>query len=187
MELVRRPIPLVFAPNALSALRLALAGTFWMMPIPWRIHLVIIGGLSDLADGYIARKFKLETWQGAILDAVADKLFTLSVLLTLTFAGPLSVFQLFILLARDLTIGAIVLYICVRRDWWIFKQMPPRVLGKLTTLGQYLVMVTALLMVDQLWVAFAFAGSLSVLAAADYFVVSAVAKIDHDRASQSGE
>lgn len=42
--------------------------------------LIILAGLSDFFDGYIARKLKVESKIGALLDPLADKLFSNSVL-----------------------------------------------------------------------------------------------------------
>ena len=39
--------------------------------------LIVIGGISDFADGFIAKKYKLKTSLGAIIDPLADKIFIL--------------------------------------------------------------------------------------------------------------
>ena len=39
--------------------------------------LIIIGGISDFADGYIAKKYNLKTSLGAIIDPLADKILIL--------------------------------------------------------------------------------------------------------------
>ena len=39
--------------------------------------LIIIGGISDFADGYIAKKYNLKTSFGATIDPLADKIFIL--------------------------------------------------------------------------------------------------------------
>src|SRR5688572_5089393 len=67
-------------PNVLSSMRLALAVAFPLLPIEWRLPAMIVGGLSDWIDGLIARRYKAATSTGALLDAIADKAFTLSVL-----------------------------------------------------------------------------------------------------------
>lgn len=45
------------------------------------IVIFIISGLSDLADGYIARTYHMETRLGAVLDPLADKLMMTTALL----------------------------------------------------------------------------------------------------------
>lgn len=37
---------------------------------------IVLGGISDFFDGYIARKYKCETRLGSLLDPLADKIFT---------------------------------------------------------------------------------------------------------------
>ena len=39
--------------------------------------LLILGGISDFADGFIAKKYNLKTSLGAIIDPLADKIFIL--------------------------------------------------------------------------------------------------------------
>jgi cardiolipin synthase len=67
-------------------------------------------GLSDLVDGWVARRFGLQSQAGAILDAFADKLAQVVVLayLTLSSGPPFTSVPLWLLLvvvARDLLLG----------------------------------------------------------------------------------
>ena len=57
----------------------------------------IIAGISDLLDGYIARKFDLKTKVGAALDPLADKLMTFAVLISFTTAGLIPFWVLLIM------------------------------------------------------------------------------------------
>ena len=67
-------------------------------------------GLSDLVDGWVARRFGLQSQAGAILDAFADKLAQVVVLayLTLSSGPPFTSVPLWLLgvvVARDLLLG----------------------------------------------------------------------------------
>ncbi len=67
-------------------------------------------GLSDLADGWVARRFGLQSQSGAILDAFADKLAQVVVLAYLTLStGPpftsIPMWLLLVVVARDLLLG----------------------------------------------------------------------------------
>lgn len=46
----------------------------------------LLAGISDLVDGYIARKYDLTTDLGAVLDPFADKLMSFAVLISFTIA-----------------------------------------------------------------------------------------------------
>jgi len=79
-------------PNILTSLRLL--APFFIIPaaiagnVPLAIGFGTIFGLTDLADGYIARKWKLTTELGADLDAVTDKIFTGTLLTAATINNP---------------------------------------------------------------------------------------------------
>jgi len=122
-----------FVPNALSLFRLMLAIGFAWLPSSWRLGAVIAAGLSDWADGVIARRCKVMSWQGGLLDAVADKAFTLAVLLTLVMDGAFAWWAMLVLLSRDFAVGFIAGYAGATRRWAAFKRMPSRWAGKLTT------------------------------------------------------
>lgn len=66
-------------PNIMSMFRIALLPVIaWLYigrnDIPSAIMLLIISGISDIADGYIARKYNMVSDFGKVLDPIADKL-----------------------------------------------------------------------------------------------------------------
>ncbi|HHY49408.1 MAG TPA: threonylcarbamoyl-AMP synthase, partial [Alphaproteobacteria bacterium] len=65
-----------YAPEA--TLRLGAAAAFPFVPDAWRLPLVLFAGLSDFADGLIARRYGATSFLGGVLDVAGDKLFTLS-------------------------------------------------------------------------------------------------------------
>ena len=90
-----------WVPNLLSALRLGLAMAFPWSPPLWRAPMVIAAGFTDWLDGFIARTFGAKSTTGLLLDAVADKFFALSVLLTLVATREIAWWEMALVIARD--------------------------------------------------------------------------------------
>lgn len=72
-------------PNIISFSRIILSVIllFLMNSVTLFLILFFIAGLTDVADGYIARKFKIVTTLGARIDSVADIFFHVVLLLLL--------------------------------------------------------------------------------------------------------
>ena len=68
----------------------------------WSGLIFLVAGISDVADGYIARKYNLTSKFGAILDPLADKLMSFTVLSTYTFVGLIPVWILILLTIKEL-------------------------------------------------------------------------------------
>jgi len=66
--------------------------------------LFILAGLSDAADGFIAKRFNAASELGAYLDPVADKALLVSVFCTLGFKGTLPAWLIVLVVSRDLFI-----------------------------------------------------------------------------------
>jgi len=79
-------------PNILSGFRIVLVPIFAFLflglnNIPWACGVYILAGVTDIADGFIARKFNYVTKLGIILDPIADKLLQLTVTASLAISG----------------------------------------------------------------------------------------------------
>ena len=66
-------------PNLLSLVRLALIPLIvWLYCVKheylWAVVVVVLSGVTDIVDGFIARKYHMVSDFGKILDPVADKL-----------------------------------------------------------------------------------------------------------------
>jgi len=172
-------------PNALSAARLALAAAFPFVPAPWRLVLVVAAGLSDWLDGAIARRFDARTASGQLLDGLADKLFVVSVLVTLGTAGLLAWWQVAGVLARDLAVAYVAAHMALRRDWDQFRRLVPRLPGKTTTAVQFTLFVVMLLWPDAAATGWIVTGVIacSVIAAIDYLSVYVRGLRELDRAA----
>jgi CDP-diacylglycerol--glycerol-3-phosphate 3-phosphatidyltransferase len=162
-------------PNLLSVLRLGLAGAFPFVPPdpPWRLIVVIAAGFTDWLDGYLARRFELKTPSGVMLDAVADKLFVFSVVLTLMLTRVLPLWWMLLVIARDLAVAVVAAYVTWRRDWPAFRRLVPRLPGKLTTGLQFALFLTLLMWPGTTFATFVFVVTAicSLVAALDYLAL----------------
>ncbi|NBY20699.1 CDP-diacylglycerol--glycerol-3-phosphate 3-phosphatidyltransferase [bacterium] len=68
---------------------------------------VAIAGITDLLDGYYARKWNIESLLGKFLDPVADKLFLLVSLVMLMKLGRVEAWLVIVLLSREFLITAL--------------------------------------------------------------------------------
>ncbi|MEW9122609.1 MAG: CDP-diacylglycerol--glycerol-3-phosphate 3-phosphatidyltransferase [Thermotaleaceae bacterium] len=75
-------------------------------------YIFLIAGLTDILDGYIARRYNIITKWGQAMDPLADKLMQLTVLACLTHKGYIPYIILFIIAGKEvlLILGALILY-----------------------------------------------------------------------------
>lgn len=110
-------VPVVNAANALTALRLALVPVFMAMVIAsamiqsnWRIVACLIfvfASVTDLVDGWIARRFGLVTAVGKVADPIADKVLTGAALVLLSWYDRLPWWVTVVILAREVGVTLI--------------------------------------------------------------------------------
>jgi Phosphatidylglycerophosphate synthase len=72
-------------PNLLTASRIVLSFCLLFLPVQsvWFILLYLICGLTDILDGYLARRMKADSQLGARLDSLADLCMCLMIILTI--------------------------------------------------------------------------------------------------------
>ena len=68
--------------------------------------IIIFGGITDYLDGYFARKLKLKTKIGAVLDPLADKIFIIIPMLWLCKNEVIPFWSLSVILIREFLISA---------------------------------------------------------------------------------
>lgn len=130
-------------PNALTIVRFIL--------IPFIVYFILTGqyisgfiiltisGLTDVLDGFIARKFNFITNFGKLIDPLADKTTQIAVLASLTFKGIIPLWILLIVFLKEFIMisGASFLYgkkLVVSSRWY----------GKLATVLFYVAIVCSL-------------------------------------------
>lgn len=94
----------------------------------------ILAGVSDVADGYIARRYNLESKLGALMDPFADKLMSFTVLFTFTSLGLIPVWVLIPMLIKEIVmiLGGGLLYLKHKRS-----VIPSNKFGKIATFSLY--------------------------------------------------
>lgn len=138
-------------PNMLSIFRLVLLPIFVILYFTlgreYRFIcaiILIVSGLTDVADGIIARKFNMESQLGRILDPLADKLTLFVVALTLAFDGYKKLFILAaILFVKEIfmLIGGVL----AAKKYNNHKVEPSKWYGKLATVILYVAMFSMIL------------------------------------------
>ena len=93
-------------PNLLSFLRIALVPVFlWFLLSEMflsAIFVLMVAGVTDFLDGYLARKLNQMTKLGKVLDPVADRLYIFSTLLALSVTGNIPWWLAALVILRDL-------------------------------------------------------------------------------------
>ena len=106
-------------PNILSLVRLGLIPLFlWLYCVKgayvWAVAVLALSGLSDILDGWIARRFDMVSDFGKVLDPVADKLTQIALILCLAmrYEQIWALLGLFIL--KELTMGILGLIVVLK-------------------------------------------------------------------------
>ncbi len=133
-------------PNIITVLRM-----FAIIPIAWllwqdafvpAIYCLILAGLSDALDGFLARRCGWGSRMGAMLDPLADKLLIVSIMLLFSAKGYLPEWLVLLALGRDLMIvGGALLYRYITGA----LEMKPLLISKLNTAFQILLLLVTLL------------------------------------------
>jgi cardiolipin synthase (CMP-forming) len=129
-----RDTRVVTIPNLLSAARLAGVPLFlWLVLGPeadgWALVVLMVSGVTDYADGWLARKLDQQTVVGQILDPVADRLYILAVVLGLALREVIPWWLAVSLPLRDLLMWGLVPFLRTRG----YSALPVHFLGKAAT------------------------------------------------------
>ncbi|MGD0142363.1 MAG: CDP-alcohol phosphatidyltransferase family protein [Rhizomicrobium sp.] len=124
-------------PNLLTGMRLACAPALAMLLASGddraALGIFAFAGLSDAADGYLAKRFDLATRFGRFLDPAADKLLMLAAFLALALLQHTPVWLTVLVIARDV---AIVAGILLARFLELPIKIEPLAIGKISTAVQ---------------------------------------------------
>ncbi len=124
-------------PNILSFARLALAPYVFVLQTHRQytrvLWLFAILGITDVIDGFLARKFKATSRLGAYIDPLADKLLQSGMFVVLAVTGVIEKWLAVVVLGRDVLILSVAgaLYLWTKR-----RTFPPSPWGKISTFVQ---------------------------------------------------
>ncbi|MGA3215048.1 MAG: CDP-alcohol phosphatidyltransferase family protein [Acidimicrobiales bacterium] len=101
-------------PNAISLARILLLGLFcWLLIGPdQRITatvVLMVVGVTDFLDGYLARRFHQVSTLGKVLDPIADRLVLVTAVLAITVYGAVPVWLAVVVLGRELLVSLAVM------------------------------------------------------------------------------
>jgi cardiolipin synthase len=121
-------------PNLLSLLRLLGVPLFlWLLLGPhadgWAIVVLALSGVTDWADGKLARALGQSSRLGALLDPAADRLYIVATLIAFVLRDVIPLWVVVVLLGRELVLGVTLL--ALRRAGWPPLQV--HYLGKAAT------------------------------------------------------
>ncbi len=129
-------------PNLITLLRLVLIPVmaYFLLRGMYGISLSIflVAAVSDLADGYIARRFKLTSALGAALDPIADKINMLVATVLLAWQQLIPIWLAIAIVARDIVIvaGALAYRMAIGR-----VEIAPTRLSKINTFIEFAVLL----------------------------------------------
>ena len=103
--------------------------------------LFLIAGLSDLVDGFLAKRFGMATELGAYLDPLADKAMIVSIYVALGIVDVIPRWLVILVVSRDIMIVAAVIL-----SWLVDKplKLKPLMVSKLNTVAQVLLALLVL-------------------------------------------
>jgi cardiolipin synthase (CMP-forming) len=129
-------------PNTITLVRLGLipVTAYYLAVGAYGVALPIflVAALSDFADGYIARKFKITSALGAALDPIADKLLMLVTTVLLAWHELIPIWLAIAIVARDIVImaGALAYRLLIGR-----LKIAPTWLSKVNTVIEFAVLL----------------------------------------------
>jgi CDP-diacylglycerol--glycerol-3-phosphate 3-phosphatidyltransferase len=110
----------------------------------YRVLAIVLAMVTDVLDGYLARKYRQTSTIGAWLDPITDKLFVVTALVILYHEERLLLWQGAALLGRDFAVMSFGAYLTVRGHLTGYR-VKAIMWGKITTALQFIVLITLVL------------------------------------------
>jgi phosphatidylglycerophosphate synthase len=170
---------LILWPNVVSGVRLPLAVAFPLASHNACLAVGVLGlaGLTDVVDGWAARKLGQATPVGALVDGVSDKVFAASVLATLVATRELSPAAALLLATRELAeLPLAIRVLTSKRARLAEVDRKANRLGKLATVLEFTTVLAVLARAPGKTALLAATAVCGVLAAASYWKREIVAR-----------
>ena len=139
-------------PNLITLARILLTPLFIIFLIQGRyrqaLAILLLAGVSDLADGLIARWWQQKSRLGAYLDPLADKLLMCGSFVTLGISRAIPSWLTVVVLSRDVIIGLGVLIMRLADYPLVIR---PSLASKCTTTFQLITVTLVLLVKGKFW------------------------------------
>ncbi len=126
--------------NTLSLARIPLAFLFLSSSPVYRTTAILLAMLTDVLDGYIARRFKKVSPMGALLDPLADKFFVFFAMMIFFFEQRFALWQCLALLSRDFALFLFGSYLILVGQWPYFR-FRSILSGKISTILQLVILL----------------------------------------------
>lgn len=161
-------------PNKLTLLRVIMIPVFMVVYMYFNVYPIIsaaifaLAFLTDMLDGYLARKNNQVSNFGKIMDPLADKVLVAAAMVLLTASGIVNPWVTVLVLAREFAVSGIRIAAAAEGN-----VVAASVWGKIKTIWQFIAMTIALLFNEQslfidilMWINLV----LTVLSGADYII-----------------
>jgi phosphatidylglycerophosphate synthase len=155
-------------PNTLTVSRLLLGLGFPWLPSQLWLPALIWGALSEFLDGFLARRMKVVSAFGQLMDPIADKIFVMTAALTFLQAGWIKLPELLFMASRDIFVAVPSLILLLLGKASAFRDMAPARLGKWATAFQFATLFGVPILRQNNNILIYATGLISVLAAIDY-------------------
>lgn len=155
-------------PNILSSSRVGLAAAFVVLhDVNTRLLLVALAAITDVLDGWIARRARVTSKWGALIDPIADRVFALVAVSSFLFDGALSTTGYFVMISRDIMTA--VGFLVARAVSWLKPiEFKARMSGKLVTVLQFVTFLALLRFPSYVTPCLWLVGAASLYSIADY-------------------
>ena len=136
---------IITIPNILSLFRLLIPVIIWLYMVKkdpeWTTAILVLSGITDIADGIIARKWNMISDFGKAFDPVADKLTQIATLVCLVSRFKWMLLPLCVMVVKEITAGILGLLV-IHKTGNVYGAVWH---GKATTVSLYSMMIIHLI------------------------------------------